>query len=219
MKSPVLIVSQLLTIFFIVFIFPKPIFAVDYTLSGSVHDKSGTAISDALISVYSPNTTNDVVPPTTSDQAGNYSFSNIPEGIYDIQVNPPSGSNYSPIIVEDYNLSGNSILNFTFANIGFSQLQGHIYDQDGNPMQNITVIVDPNAKRVQATTDSQGEYSLEIAPGIYSIHIYGTTSNTSPDISSSSIDLTQSRVLDINFPFNRVTVHVQDSNGNPVEDV
>jgi hypothetical protein len=86
-------------------------------------------------------------------------------------------------------------------------------------MEGISVTVDPNNAPIQATTNSSGFYTLQKQPGAYPIRVSGTLINASPNVQSPSIDLSQSRVLDITFPFKKVTAHAQDQNGNPIENV
>ena len=81
------------------FSFTKFAIASTFTLSGNVQDSSGNAISGATIDVYNPGTTTDVVPSITTDQSGNYSFSSVPQGTYDIKVTPSTG-NFSSSIVK-----------------------------------------------------------------------------------------------------------------------
>jgi len=51
-------------------------------------------------------------------------------------------------------------------------------------MQGITVRVDEGTLPVEATTDQAGFYTLTKSPGSYSIHVFASLSNTSPDVST-----------------------------------
>jgi len=88
------------------------IYAANFQFSGSVKDNTGTAVSGATVYIYTLSTTNDVVPPTTTDQSGNFSFSSVPQGTYDIKVTPPLGSNFSPILALNQNITSNTVINF-----------------------------------------------------------------------------------------------------------
>jgi len=69
-------------------------YADNATITGSVKNSSNIAVSDATVDIYNTGTTNDVVSPVTTDQSGNYIFSSVPQGTYDIEVTPPLGSNF-----------------------------------------------------------------------------------------------------------------------------
>src|SRR5580658_1497419 len=77
-------------------------FADSFTLSGQVKDSSGNSITGATVTI------NDS---TTTDGSGNYSLT-IPQGTYNVQVTPPSGSNYTPSVAMDENISSNTVINF-----------------------------------------------------------------------------------------------------------
>src|SRR5437660_1452479 len=85
----------------------KTALADSFTLMGSVKDSSGTAIVGATVSVNDANSDS-----TTTDQSGNYNFPSIPGGTYNVQVTPPSGSNFSPAIALTQTISANTVLNF-----------------------------------------------------------------------------------------------------------
>jgi len=83
----------------------KHAFAANYQLSGSVRDNSGTAVSGTVVHVYSPGTTTDIISSTTTDTSGNYSFTSVPGGTYDIKVIPPAGSNFTSAIALSQNIT------------------------------------------------------------------------------------------------------------------
>lgn len=107
----------LVSLFFTLFS-TKTALAASYPLSGSVQDNLGAAIIGATVDIYNQGTTTDVVSPTTTDQSGNYSFTSVPQGTYDIKVTPPSGSNFSPAIALSRNIFSDSILNFVLVSAG-----------------------------------------------------------------------------------------------------
>ncbi|MEK7572128.1 MAG: carboxypeptidase regulatory-like domain-containing protein, partial [Patescibacteria group bacterium] len=69
---------------------PKTAFADTVTLSGSVKDSGGNAISGATVSVNDANSSS-----TTTDSSGNYTLV-ISNGTYNVQATPPAGSTFSP---------------------------------------------------------------------------------------------------------------------------
>lgn len=196
-------------------------------LSGKITTTSADGISGAIVDVTDPNT-NNLVASTTSDSSGNYSVS-LSGGIYNIRVTPPTASNFTPVIAQDYSISTDTVLNFILVAQGTSLLSGHVYDSFGNPAPGQTVIVYvPGSPNVGLTnTDAFGGYSLQVPPGVYSIAI--SSPGSSNDLSSNlsqfynvTIDnysLNISRILDVTLPFKRVVVHVQNVSGNPVSGI
>ena len=92
MKSKLQILTLFLFTFLFCSFFANSAFAANFTLSGSVKDSSANPIVGATVLVNDANSDN-----TTTDSSGNYSLS-IPQGTYNVQVTPPSGSNFSPAI-------------------------------------------------------------------------------------------------------------------------
>src|SRR5205807_1979172 len=107
-------------------------------------------------------------------------------------------------------------------------LRGHVYDSLGNllPNQTITLFATDNST-LSTTTDNSGYYSVQVASGNYTLDL---SANNNPlslnvpqayDISTDSFthtySLTQDTTLDITIPVKKVTVHVQDSSVNPLE--
>lgn len=210
------------------FSFVKGAFAANYSLSGAVQDSSGVAVGNATVHVYNPGTSTDVVTPVSTDgTTGNYLFSSVPEGTYDIKVVPPIGSNYSSAIALGQVISANTILNFILTPSDTVYLKGHIYGPLGNPIPNQSVLLRTNGGTTISTrTDSNGFYSLQSSPQTFAfLRIIGTNNDLSlsiPEdyqINISSYALTQSTILDIKIPAKRVIVHTQDSSNTSVSNV
>ncbi|HLH22562.1 MAG TPA: carboxypeptidase-like regulatory domain-containing protein [Chloroflexota bacterium] len=107
-------------------------------------------------------------------------------------------------------------------------LSGRVLDPSGNGIPNQTVGLAPagSSDWTTTTTSSTGAYSFQVAPGNYSVQVNAYNNSPSinapqsyyidPDPSSpSSLALSQNTTMDISLPVKRVSVHVQDSNGNP----
>jgi alpha-L-arabinofuranosidase len=213
--TKILLATLLLGLFF-----SKPAFAANHTLSGSIKDSSGDNISGATVSITNAST-NANVGNTTSDSLGNYTFI-VEEGIYNIQVIPPAGNNFSPATALNQNISSDKVLNFVLVPVGSATLNGHVYGPLGNPLPNQAVNVYPGP--VTTTTDASGAYSITTTSGQHTLIISGSNNNSSLNISpnyqvSSTIDLSQSITEDITIPEKKVNIHVQDTSGNPQSDV
>ncbi|HSW96881.1 MAG TPA: carboxypeptidase regulatory-like domain-containing protein [Candidatus Saccharimonadales bacterium] len=206
------------------FLFPKIALADTFTLSGSVKDSSGTPISGATVSVNDASTDS-----TITDNSGNYSLA-IPQGTYNIHIDPPSGSNFSSATAFNQNISTNITLNFILTPIGTVTLSGYLYDALHNPLVGQDVQLTQNSLSVkEINTDSAGHYSMQVAPGTYGISL---TAHNAYDGSSTSLDtpdfyfavgstfsLTESKIYDFTLPFKKVVFHVQDGINAPVSGV
>ena len=102
-------------------------------------------------------------------------------------------------------------------------LNGHVYGPQGNPLINQTVYLQTSGgARTTATTDSSGDYSLQVAPGTYILDIssYNGAVNHPPvnapqyyELKKSNYSLTQNTTLDITVPAKKLDIHVQDPQG------
>jgi protocatechuate 3,4-dioxygenase beta subunit len=199
-------------------------FAANYQLQGSVKDNSAVAISGATVDVFNPGTTTDVVSPTTTDGSGNYVFSSVPVGTYDIKVTP-SGSGFSSAIALSQNVSNNTTLNFVLVPIGSITISGTLFDSQGSPLANqpVSLKLAGNNTVASATTNSSGNYSFQVAPNTYQLVLgsSGVTGNV-PSTYYLVLPLTaysQNTNQIINMPTKRVIVHVQDVSGNAISNV
>lgn len=145
----------------------------------------------------------------------------VPSHAYQLIAIPPTGTGFitttSNFIVTDD----------TQKNVTMLQpvtLSGHVYDPYGNPLVNQTVGLFANGASVK--TGATGDYSLQVAPGTYGA--LGVSGSDNPfslnvpqnyNITVPSYIINQSTVLDITIPAKKVIVHIQDSFGNPINNV
>ncbi len=193
----------------------QPAFADTVTLSGSVKDSSGNAISNTTVSVNDPSASN-----TTTDSSGNYSLV-IESGTYNVQATPPSGSGFTSATALNRNISSSTVLNFVLVPTGTVTLTGKVLDRSNQPLANQSVGIAPSGTNnyVFTTTDSSGNYSFSTTSGNYKLQVSGTNplSTSAPYtysiVSSGTLNINQSVIMDIPLPVKQVTVHVQDVNG------
>jgi hypothetical protein len=128
---------------------------VSYTLTGRV-TVSGAGLSGVTINLSGSQTGS-----TTTDAAGNYSFTVLAEGAYTVT---PAKQNYTlaPANATFSNLSGNQTANFT-ATLNLHQISGHITNINGIALPNVTMTLS-GSQSGAATTDSQGAYSFPTLP-------------------------------------------------------
>src|SRR5215469_15289630 len=153
--------------FLIIILFTKTAFADTFTLSGHIQDSSGTAISGATVSVNDANSDT-----TTTNGSGDYSLL-IPNGTYNIQVTPPAGSNFGPVLAMNQSITADTVLNFVLTPAGTATITGHVFNSSGTPVSGQRVTLQ-NGNTVIATndTDSTGSYSLTATTGTYSLNIF-----------------------------------------------
>jgi hypothetical protein len=202
------------------FFLPQSAFADTVTLSGSVKDSGGSAISGANISINDANSSS-----TTTDSSGNYTLV-ISNGTYNVQTMPPAGSTFSPAIALNQNVSANTVLNFILAPIGTTTVSGHIYDAGGTPVQNQTVglLKYSDGSEIDVTTDGSGGYSFDqVTSGAnYRFIVKGGSSTLKvPQHYSIFFNYTptQNSTLDITIPAKKVVINVKDAANNPVSNV
>ncbi len=199
---------------------PRMALATSFQLSGTVNDSVSVAVSGASIAAIDESS-NATVATTTSDGSGHYALQIAP-GMYKIQVTPPSGSPYAPIIALDRTVSADTTLDFVFAPQGLLTLSGHVVDSLGHTLSNQTVFLQQNGQpRVQTTTDVNGNYSLQAAPGIYLFFEVAGGNNgdttlavpDSYDMYLPNYSFNQSTIVDITVPATTLAVHVQTPAG------
>jgi hypothetical protein len=156
MKFVFKLISFLTLTLFLGFFTVHTALASSYTLSGSVKDSSGTAISGATVTVNDANSDT-----TTTDNSGNYSLT-VPSGTYNVQVTPPAGSGFSSATDINQIISANTVVNFILTPAGSTSVSGHIYDAAGSPApgQTVGLMKNSDGSEVDVTTDSSGSYSI-----------------------------------------------------------
>jgi protocatechuate 3,4-dioxygenase beta subunit len=202
------------------FLIAKSAIAANYTLSGKVSDNSGNGISTATVMVNDTN-----LDSTTTDTNGNYSLS-IPEGTYDVQVTPYSGSGFSSAVALSQTISSDTTLNFILTNAGTVTLSGHVYDRNGHPLagQAVSLETTGGLTVARSTTDTNGNYSIQATSASYQIVVNGYNNSFSMNAPQSynlskSYSLSKNTILDIVLPAKKINIHVQDSSANPVNNV
>lgn len=124
---------------------------VNYTISGRV-TVGGTALSGVTINLSGSQTGS-----TTTDAAGNYSFSVLAEGGYTVT---PSKQHFTfaPANASFTNLSGNQTANFT-ATLNQHQISGRVTNINGVSLSNVAMTLS-GSQSGSTTTNLQGAYSF-----------------------------------------------------------
>src|SRR6185503_19907916 len=81
------------------------------TVRGVVTDQTGAVVPGASVTITDPNTKTSQT--AESGGGGEYEFNNLLAGTYTITVQPPSGSNFSPLTVSDVRVKINQVTDVT----------------------------------------------------------------------------------------------------------
>ncbi|PFG06479.1 carboxypeptidase regulatory-like domain-containing protein [Bacillus sp. es.034] len=150
------------------------------TISGNV--SNGGAITNANVQLL--NNSGTVVDSTTTDIAGNYSFSNVTPGLYNVSVVAAGFQSQTRAVMTEPNQA--SVVNFILiANPG--AISGTVRDASTNnsiPFANLELLDSNGVLVASTTTDGTGQYSFNnLAPGTYGVRSfavnYGSTTVSS----------------------------------------
>jgi hypothetical protein len=175
-----------------------------------------------MIDVLDPNTSA-VLFTATTNGTGHYSIT-VASGIYTIRVTPPAGSQFQVSLTPNQSIAANTVDNFTLVSAAAVTVSGHVLDGLGQGIPSFPVRLNPagGGTALFATTDANGAYSFQVAPGSYSLRLAITSgAGSSPipnfmDITSTGFTVTGNLALELALPLKRVTVHVQDPGGTAV---
>jgi hypothetical protein len=220
-----------LLFFFLTFLFGlfSPVFAqtVDAVqLTGTVTNQSGSGIENVSITATAPGGSTTLFGPSITLSNGSYQLE-VDPGTYDIHFNPPVESGFSSAIAVNQSITANKTLNFVLVAVGAPlTFSGHLYDALGNPLQFQQVTLSNSNGGGTATTDASGFYSIpQLSSGNYQLTLRSSGSRDAQHnvplnyVISTNFSLTQATVLDITFPASMQVVHVQDSAGNPINNI
>ncbi len=161
-------------------------------------------------------------PKPLTDASGNATLWLLPtnNGVtYNFTATPPVGSIYGPT-----NLSNVTFTNDIAITITMQQpvsLSGHVYGPLGDALPNQRVILHGIDGDHSIYTDTAGNYLLQVQAGNYHLYVYADDNSLSLNAPQqyqvdADYSLTQNTVLDLTIPAKRVTLHVQNSLGDPV---
>lgn len=135
---------------------------VSYTISGRI-TSSGAGLGGVAVALSGSQNSS-----TTTDAAGNYSFTVTAEGSYTIT---PSKTNYtfSPTSASFSNIGANQIANFS-ATLKVYRIGGRVTTSGGAALSGVTVKLS-GSQTATATTDATGNYSFANLPagGSYTV--------------------------------------------------
>ena len=210
----------------------------DATVTGNVTGKDDKPINKAIVELLddsgNPILDDNGNPITTkTDEDGNFTFDNLPDGDYKIKVTTPDGSETTtePVTVNPNGTSTPADISFNnYKTVG--DISGTVVDKDGNPVPGAIVdlldkdgnpVYDQNGDPMTTTTDEDGNYIFKDVPeGDYKVKVTppdGNTPTTSDDITIQNGNAEGEDIsLDNYQVYTDVTGTVVDKNGDPVKD-
>ena len=128
------------------------------TIAGNVTDTSGTAIANATVSYSGGSTT------ATTNSSGAYTLS-VAAGTYNVTT---SATGYQPFTQQNVSVTSGSTAttNFSLSPL-VGTISGAVTSSTGAAIPNATVSYSGGS--ATATTNSSGSYTLNVAPGTYSV--------------------------------------------------
>lgn len=180
-------------------------------ISVTVTDPSGNPVSGATVETYDSNYEN--FQRTTKDQSGTYELE-VANGTYVVEV---TASGYASTRKTGVAATEGQTTTLGVALVRAATIDGTVTDAQGNPLGSAEVVVhDDGYQTYQVTsTDPQGRYSIQVAPGTYTVRAdkggYARSTHTVEGTAGS----TTTRDFSLGQPA-VITGTVTDSKGSPV---
>jgi uncharacterized repeat protein (TIGR01451 family) len=185
------------------------------SVSGTV-TAQGSPVSGATVEALDVSTAA-VLDSTSTAANGSYNLS-VAANLVDVRVTPPPASGLQVSTVTNVDTSSPALLDIILV-AGTVQVSGVVRDSDGDPVQNAIVQISDGGYSY-VYTGADGSYSFTVAPGNYSVYVYGDNLPGLPNHWSfykPGILVNASRTVDIKLPPTvSVTFRVQDPDSNPV---
>jgi hypothetical protein len=192
------------------------------TLGGHITQPNGNAVADVVVTVERADGT--VAGSDVTDAGGAYEVAIDSPGTYDVRFEPPAPTGLSPRTVDDFEILGSSTLDMVLVPATPVTFSGVVREADGDPAAGISIgLCDETGNYRSQTTGADGRFEFQRAPGNYCWRIRGGANNstdlpTGLNLQGPTLDLNNSRDVDLTIPLVPVTIHVQDPNGQPIAD-
>ncbi len=209
---------------------PRILDAQSWVISGAVTDTAGSPIAGADIDIAPSGGGLDLsLSGDATGVDGTFSLTILDvvlSGFYDIQINPPVGSQYIGIELPGFFLSGSTDLGAFVLLIGWN-LSGHVADESGLALEGIDLeLSDANGVEIAVQnddTDALGNYSIVVPEGTWDVVFRQPTPGPVSYVAVlvPAVDLAADVVLpDIVMQVGyALTGHVEDATGSPVSGV
>ncbi|HEY5942681.1 MAG TPA: Ig-like domain repeat protein [Solirubrobacterales bacterium] len=163
----------------------------------------------------------EIVGTATADLKGEYSLE-IPDGVYDVRFDPPSG--FEATTAREVEVEGSLTLNVVLKTSQPTvDLTGVLRDAEGEPVPGVHLRLDSQAteEQVEIETGADGSYAFTVAPGAYRFHVYAT-GETNPNLPqrwdfSGDIKIEADRELMLKLPaVSKLTVEALGAESAPI---
>ncbi|MCU0425452.1 MAG: carboxypeptidase regulatory-like domain-containing protein [Candidatus Kapabacteria bacterium] len=138
-----------------------------FTVSGRILNASGVAVSDVIVT--------DGTRSATTDAQGNYTLSGVPNGTYTL-VAARTNWTFAPTTLA-VTVNGANVTGQNFTGTRLWAVRGTILNPSGVAVSDVIVAAGSST----ATTDAQGNYTLWLANGSYTIRVARTNWTFSPE--------------------------------------
>jgi len=194
-------------------------------VTGTVVDGTGTPVPNVQLHINGSCAWSDLSGTfdsyATSDAAGNYTAVVFPSSSVTVEATPPDASGYGYTRVEGIGVPGDRTLGVTLSDaVTFS---GQLLDRDGDPVPFQTILLSRPPVTKTASTDGAGAFSIEVAPGAYSLEVMSGFVFSAPNAPPSyvlargeSVYIMQDTSMYISLSEAYMAGKVVDSAGNPV---
>ena len=196
---------------------PTAVLELGFLVEGLINDDKGDAVFGVDLNFFLAGTEQKIFSKNDNTNANGFYETIVPAGTYDIEFNPPAGSDLAAERRVNVVIAGDTILGIDVLDEGVS-VSGFVRDPDGEPLRDVDLDFELSStlESVPTTwddTDETGHYLLYVKPGIFNID-YGSLVNTLVDATiSSGVAVPFSTVLpDVVLPFH-------DEDGDGVADV
>jgi len=137
------------------------------SLSGTV-TTAGSGTAGVTVTATGP----DGVLTTTTDSDGNYSFPLIGDGTYEVAIVVPDGTVAVSPTTRTETVAGEDVSDVDFELALLGSVAGTVTDDDGGPIEGVTLTVEGPGDAVTVTTDADGNYDVvDLLPGEYVISV------------------------------------------------
>lgn len=190
--------------------------ATGNNITGNVTNPAGGYVNGAYVYATAPSSTTPVYGPVTTNSSGNYTLVIYSPGTYDIHIDPPSNTGYTPYTDSSVAVSSAQTINYQFA-AQTNTLSGTLTDSSSNPLAGIAIkaVKSGTSTYYQTTTDSYGNYSLSVPAAYYYLILSGSmtgiSSFTLSQQTSASLNLLSSS-LTLNLTIHTATMTISAYN-------
>jgi Bacterial Ig-like domain (group 3)/IPT/TIG domain len=190
------------------------------TVSGQAPGEEAKPLPETVVTVTAAGK-EEVMGSTTADAKGTYSLE-VPDGVFDVRFDPPSG--YESTTVHEVEVKGSRNLSVVLTSATSVHLTGTLLSAAGDPVpgMELTLSSEATGEVVNGKTAADGSFDLAATPGEYRF-IGDAFGPTAPGLPSSwefriePLTLESDRNLELKLPpTSQLVIEAEGSDGAPV---